>query len=250
MTLAPEAIPPQPALPPPQPDLADTTPQIAHPVEAADEDERAWQEALARAKAQADLAMADTGRVSPIAPAARKEDEDDWEVRIAAANKRAEEDTLPERTGFVPPMLGAQVEQDATAANDDLPADLVTSIHHRRLSAPKAVLTALPVAVADIAPRCEEEDWAQRKADAEAKARTERARKERAMREIRRLQTKPLSRGLGAPPRRRVAAGTEHGSAPVPAPLRITRRATAIEDTCEEAESTRAELPRVTQRFS
>lgn len=272
---------------------APTTPQAQMPASlpavetAEDEDERAWQEAMARAKAASDseFAVADTDQVPaivtqtpvsetlasetlvhiPTMPAeAEAEAEEDWDALIAAANQRAADDGLPALSDFVTapathvPAMGAQVEQDATPANDDMPANLVTSIHHRRLAAPSPQMqVAQPIA--------EEEDWAALKADAEAKARSEKVRKERAMREIRRLQRKPMTTGLGAPPRRRLAAGTKNGARaaapPIPTaiPLRQRPAATSQSSTTGSAtqrsamavgDSTQVDLPRITQRFS
>ena len=239
-----------------------------------DEEERAWQEAMARAKAASDseFAGADTDRVPAMAQEtmvqvphrqaeaepqadadAYADAEEDWEALIAAANKRAADDDQPALNDFVatpaaslPPMC-AQVEQDATPANDDMPANLVTSIHHRRLAAPSPhMLVAQPTA--------DEEDWAMLKADAEAKARSEKARKERAMREIRRLQRKPMTTGLGAPPRRRLAAGTKNGARaaapPIPTATPIRKLPAAPQDSVSVGDSTQVDLPRITQRFS
>jgi len=266
---------------------APTTPQAQVPavlpaVETAeDEDERAWQEAMARAKAASDseFAVADTDQVpaivtqTPVSETLASETlvqiptmpteteaEEDWDALIAAANQRAADDGLPALSDFVTapathvPAMGAQVEQDATPANDDMPANLVTSIHRRRLAAPSPqVQVAQPIA--------EEEDWATLKADAEAKARSEKVRKERAMREIRRLQRKPMTTGLGAPPRRRLAAGTKNGARaaapPIPTaiPLRQRPAATSQSSATQSSamavgDSTQVDLPRITQRFS
>ncbi len=253
------------------PALLDTVPQqsLANTGSELLDDDQAWEAAMARAKAQAEgeIAMADTDQIAAIeAPVADTDqiaaiapamatiaevsqgeegEEQDWEALIAAANQRAAEDGLPKLTDFVaPPILGAQVEQDATPANDDMPAGQVISIHHKRLSAPPAeARVPSPVDV--------DANWGTLQADAEAAARSEEARKERAMREIRRLQRTPASSGLGAPPRRRVAAGTKHGSVMPPIPTSAMRRpAPVAQDIAEIGESTLVEIPRITQRFS
>lgn len=266
------------------PALLDTVPQqsLANTGSELLDDDQAWEAAMARAKAQAEgeIAMADTDQIAAIeapvadtdqiaaikAPVADTDqiaaiapamatiakvsqdeegDEQDWETLIAAANQRAAEDGLPKLADFVaPPILGAQVEQDATPANDDMPAGQVISIHHKRLSAPPAeARVPSPVDV--------DANWGTLQADAEAAARSEEARKERAMREIRRLQRTPASSGLGAPPRRRVAAGTKHGSVMPPIPTSAMRRpAPVAQDIAEIGESTLVEIPRITQRFS
>ncbi len=197
---------------------------------------------------------------------ASADEEPDWEALMAAARARAEseaqeadtEDTICESTcvEMMPDFAAAQVEPGAHAANDDLPADTVTSINAIKL---RTLPTQASEALRAAEEQKEADEWAAMRKQVEAKENEERARKLRAMREIRRLQGRsPLpSLHPSRPPlaaRRRIAAGTaaptgsSQSVSKVLMPLRPLTP-TAVEKT-EVGGDTSVDLPRVTSRLS
>ncbi len=245
------------------------------PVDVAVDDDQVWQAAVARAKAQEEsqLAMADTAKPATavlVAPCAerdpdtimdasepsRDDDDENWEALIAAANQRAEscgeamsqtpELAREEATVIVsaPAVVGAQVEQGTIPANDDKPAHLVTSIHHKRLVPPS-------VAVGISKPASEEENWNMLRADAENKAQAEAQRKLRAMREVQRPQNNSYAPTAGAN-RRRLASGTRNvpHASPVVASAHASGKRTLPDDQQTVDESTKVDMPRTARSFS
>lgn len=223
-----------------------------------------------------DLGFADTAPLPDQKPAPKSEPQEqaetqveDWESLVSAARHRAEveeatavaaqettvvaEETRVERTD-VTGAGDAQVEQGATAANDGMPADQVTSIHHLAL---RPLAAAAPDGVAP-----GDDEWTRLKAEVEQREREESQRKLRAMREIQRLQKRANMKNFVLPPRstptparRRMAAGTTPSPIrPRPVPAQEAAPASAKAAHPETAAATTglqppSALPRVTTRL-
>ena len=204
-------------------------------------------------------------RDTQVAAEVAESDGEDWEVLVAAARSREEraepsshhnssyDDTKIDALPKVPDFAAAQVTQGDLPANDDLPADAVTSIHALKLRSMAAPQT--PASASS-----EDDEWTAMRSQIEAREREENARKMRAMREIQRLQGRASLGGLrpnrpAAPPhRKRMAAGTLPAPARRPALSTSTvptlRPSTAAAPADASGHDTKIDLPRVTERLS
>lgn len=190
---------------------------------------------------------------------------EDWEVLVAAARSRERsdvedtqhrsyDDTKIDQEPQRPDFAAAQVTQRDLPANDDLPADTVTSINAIKLR-------PLLARQDQESESSQDDEWTAMRGQIEAKDSEENARKMRAMREIQRLQGRsPLKdfrpRGVGAPPlRKRMAAGTS--PAPTSRPTLTattalpTRRPSPVSASMDASNhDTKIDLPRITERLS
>jgi hypothetical protein len=228
-----------------QKDHQTAAPQEAAAQEAASEEaapEEDWDALMEAARLRAEADVADT---QPDAEA--PSEEEDWDALMLAARQRAETKETPVPDPLPPPPVAeqeidaaaAQVEQGTKPANDDRP---------------KVKLVSVP----SMQDSDEEEEWKKLRAEVEARDKAEAARKQRAMREIRRLRGNRGKTRNGRPPgvpaKRRLAAGTTppprkattQGQTPLvmaPGPVKAPTPKVSV------PAASSATLPRITKRL-